>query len=112
MNTKSNSMRLGWNIVRTVGLCGALAFVMSFASPADDDLQQECRGQTRWHAVRLVKVIHRGTAARRIVATRALPAACGPAQPATDRFDIETVNFFQLPGAILSHHTGDRSPPL
>jgi hypothetical protein len=100
-----------WRVLRVIGLCGTLAFLISVASPADDDVQQEflaCR--TRQRTVRLQQVTHPSAAAGRIVPVNALLITCGWQQPARTPIDI-AIDLYQLPGAISAHQTGDRSPP-
>lgn len=100
-----------FRVLRAIGLCGTLAFLISVASPADDEVQQEClAGRTRQHTVRLLKVASPGATARRIAPAKALPVTCFQRHPATNTTSI-AIDVLQLPGAILAHQTGDRSPP-
>jgi len=111
MKSQGNSFRQQWRVLRSIGLCGALAFVISVASPADDQIQQECMaGRTRQHAAHLPKVIHRDTNAGRNLPAKALAVSCGQQQPVSTPTSIE-IDPYQLPDAILAHQTGDRSPP-
>jgi hypothetical protein len=112
MTSRRNVSPFRWRALRAIGLCGAFAFVISIASPVDDDLQQECvGGRTREHAARLLKLSHPNTAAGRILPAKAPPVACKQRQlsgaPTGLAFDL-----LQLPGAAFSRQTGDRSPPL
>ena len=111
VTNNDNVSRFLWRALRAIGLCGTLAFVISVASPADDELQQEfLAGRTRQHAARLLRVTHPGARAGRIVPAKALPADCSLRQPATTPASI-TIDRFQLPGTVQAHKTGDRSPP-
>ena len=112
MKSRGNSLRLGWSIVRTIGLCAAIAFVISFASPTDDDLQQECLGRTRQHAARLAKGSHRNTESKQVVAAQVAPVVHIRTKPTRDRCSIATTTFLHVKGAILAHQNGDRSPPV
>jgi len=112
MTSRRNVSPFRWRALRAIGLCGAFAFVISIASPVDDDLQQEClAGRTREHGARLLKLSHPNTAARRTLPAKAPPVACKQRQfsstPTSLAFDL-----LQLPSTAFSRQTGDRSPPL
>src|SRR5262245_60877675 len=74
MNRKNIGGRYFRRLLRVVGLCGVLAFVISFASPVDDDVQSECMvGHTRQCIVRMVNITHPASPKRTTFQAASLP---------------------------------------
>jgi hypothetical protein len=111
MKSKGNAAGF-WKVLRLVGLCGSLAFVISVASPSDDEIQQEClAGRTRHHSVRLLKTTIPAATLRYNISISALAVAFSLQR--TQRIDRDfTTNSLPTRSAILAHKTGDRSPPV
>jgi len=110
MNRKAIVGRNLCNVLRVVGLCGALAFVISFASPVDDDLQPECMaGRTRQSTVRMVNIIHPASAKGTTVPAFSLPdtfVSLTAYSRHPIRLDIGNFQYEALAPSIP-----DRSPP-
>ena len=74
MNKKRIAGRYLCRVLQVVGLCGVLAFVISFASPVDDDVQPECMaGRIRQCAVRMVKITYPASAKGKTIPVASLP---------------------------------------
>jgi len=112
MSLKSHGSKWRWKALSAIGLCGCLAFLISFVSPVDDETQQEfLAGRTRHHAVRLLKAKGLGSTCKRVATAKALPVRREQQHRASNQTGI-ALGLVQLPGGILADHTGSRSPPL
>src|SRR5215471_8299573 len=111
MTKPGKASRLEWTVLRAMGLCGILAFLISIASPLDDAEQQEClAARTRHHTARLLTVRQHGIGARHINSLS--PQSVARWQPGVPTTATSLVAHILPPqGAVLAHQTGDRSPP-
>jgi hypothetical protein len=111
MTVAKGTRRYLLRIRQAIGLLGTLALGISIASPADDAVQQEfvvC--SVRHRAVRLLQATYPSAAASRIIPVKALPVTYRQRQLTTHP-TIAAERRLQLRGAILTHKTGNRSPP-
>jgi|SRR5215469_2609218 len=97
-------------VLQVVGLCGVLAFVISFASPVDDDVQSECMvGHTRQCTFRMVNITHPASAKGTTLEAASLPDTF-LSLSAYSRHPIKLdIGNFQY--EILAPSLPDRSPP-
>jgi len=112
--TSHSWLLLERRILRVVGFCGVLAFLVSFASYADDEVQQECmagRGRHEAEVCRLLKATHRDFERVRL-RLKAVPTRCFQPGKPPQEFAEAAIHALYLPAAVLANHTGDRSPPL
>jgi hypothetical protein len=110
MTSKDNVSHFYWRALRAIGLCGTLAFVISVASPIDDDVQQESAPSRRHQSVTLSKATHPADGRARNASAVVPTPVISFFLPTTDATAVAMAR--ALPSAIQAYQTGDRSPPV